>query len=138
MSFDLNGAMRIDKHYPVNKIAQSVVVESHIDDKFDALSDCERYSSGVFWKTPLPTRKSSLDGFRNLRSVVVGYLGNKRYQLKCVCGNYYAKKAKKIKSKNPINGICPECQRRYDMIRHNDYLKYGYNKHDLNWYVLNR
>ena len=145
----MDDAMRIDKHRPVNKTAKNVIVKAGIDNEFDALQDAVNRGQNVFWKSPragaeIPKSliKSEsfigLTGLEIFRSKIVNYQGNGFWQLRCCCGNYYIKKTKKIKTAKAEDGICQECRRRYDMVRHNDYLKHGFNKHDIDWYILNR
>lgn len=136
--------MKISTQHPINKTARIVTQKSSVNNKFDAEADLKFRSFDEVWKTPKKQiafsgePKDDLTGVELLRSVVTGFIGGGKFQLRCVCGNYYQRKSRSIKSLRPISGICGECLRRYDMIRHNDYLKSGSNKYDLDWYVLNR
>lgn len=136
--------MKIKAQEPINKTAALVTQESSKHNQFDAEADLSYRTGDKFWKSPIKgveytgSKNRDLTGVKLFRSTVINYLGAGKYQLRCVCGNYYARKTKKLMQKNPVNGLCGECVRRYDLMRHNDYLKRGFNKHDINWYILNR
>ncbi len=136
--------MKISTQEPVNKTAAIVTQKASANNSFDAEADLKYRRFDEVWKAPKKHKRfngdadQDLTGVKLIRSVVTGFIGGKRFQLRCVCGNYYQRKSKSIKSGRPIHGICGECLRRYDMVRHNDYLKSGSNKHDIDWYVLNR
>lgn len=137
--------MKIDTHTPVNKTAALVTSKAPSNSSFDALADCKNRGQFGFWKNPKPhvipsnSSRNIFNGVRLLRAVVTGYIGNKKWQLKCCCGNYYQKTAKAIRTNRPVHGVCPECYRRYDMLRHNDYLKNPKpDQKDIDWYILNR
>ena len=136
--------MKITTQKPVNKTAALVTQKSSVNNLFDAKADLKYRSFDEVWKAPKKHVEfngdctDDLTGKKLLRSVVTGFIGGGKFQLRCVCGNYYQRKSKSIKSERPIHGVCGECLRRYDMIRHNDYLKSGINRHDIDWYVLNR
>lgn len=141
--------MRIDEHRPVNVVAAKVTSEACIDNKFDGLQDVVNRGQGIFWKSPrvgVVLTSSELNqrdftdftGLKIFRSKVINYQGRSRWQLKCVCGNYYNKKAKKIKEGKPEDLICFECRRRYELMAKNEFRITGFDKHDINWYILNR
>ena len=145
----MNGAMRIDKHRPINSTAKNVVIKAGLDNEFNALQDVVNRGQNVFWKAPrvgvdIPKCQINNDSFIDFtghqifRSKVINYQGGCFWQLRCCCGNYYTKRAKKLKTGKPEDGICQECRRRYDLMRYSDYLKRGFDRHDIDWYILNR
>lgn len=136
--------MNVNSQYPINKTAALVTSKASKCNVFDSNLDLKKRMNDVVYKAPLKTIKFSglsaddLSGLALFRSTVIGYLGSKKWLLKCSCGNYYHRNSKAVKSGRPVSGVCGECVRRYDMVRHNDYLKYGFNRHDINWYIKNR
>lgn len=136
--------MRIKGESPINKTAALVTQRASRDCRFDSKADVKHRMNDDFWKVPKPTIKFTgdkqydLTGKSHFRAQVIGFIGNKRWQLKCCCGNYYQRKYGKLKTGRVISWVCGECYRKYDMMRHNDYLITGSNKRDIDWYLINR
>lgn len=136
--------MKIKGELPINKTAALVTQKAGQDWVFDAKGDVNYRMNDDFWKSPKPTikfaglKEHDLTGKKHFRAQVIGFIGNKRWQLKCCCGNYYQRKHEKLKTGRVISWVCGECYRKYDMMRHNDYLKNGCNKRDIDWYLINR
>lgn len=136
--------MRAQNQKPINKQAAMVTQKAGKDFSFDEESDLRYRMSDKVWKAPKGKVefsggwKDNLIGIKLHRAEVVGYLGAGKFELRCVCGNYYQRKSKAIKSGRPSSGFCGACYRKYEMMRHNDYLKNGSGQHDIDWYILNR
>ena len=136
--------MRAQNQKPINKQAAMVTRKSSANFRFDEEGDLKYRMNDEVWKAPRGKvsfsgeRKDNLIGTKLHRAKVVGYLGAGKFELRCVCGNYYQRKSKAIKSARPLTGLCGTCYRKYDMMRHNDYLKKGSDQHDIDWYILNR
>lgn len=135
--------MRIKGELPINKTAALVTQRASEENTFNAKEKVNN-AKDDYWKAPrkcIKYKESTgldLTGLKVHRSIVIGYLGGGKFQLRCCCGNYYQRRAKKIKNMKPINGICGECQLKYYALRRNDYMKHGFNKYDIDWYILNR
>lgn len=139
----MNGAMRIDKHMPVDRVAKRVWMPRHIDDDFNAENLALKRSKGGWWKYPIKgvcidksmsNNEDFIDyaGARFFRSTIVNFIGDSSWQLRCSCGNYFKKKVKKIKVGAPVNGICAECLQIYSLRRDREFAIKGFNSKTIN------
>lgn len=119
---------------PVNKTAAKVIKESSIDDQFHT-KKADGASKDFYWETPRPhvnlTRnETNLTGTKFGRFTVVGKLVNKKWQVRCSCGNYSARKSKSIKNPNNNNDCCEVC-RELLYLRRNEAHRRGHT--DVTW-----
>lgn len=110
----MNSVKLENKLTPVNKTAARVIKPSSIDDRFDTKKS-EGAAQHLFWETPKPhvhlaRTEKDLTGFRFGRFTVVGKLIKKKWQVRCSCGNYSARKSKAILNPNNNNDCCEVCR----------------------------
>lgn len=119
---------------PVNKVAARVIQQSSINDRFETKKS-DGASRNLYWETPKPhvslaPCETNLTGTKFGRFTVVGKLVNKKWQVRCSCGNYSARKSKSIRNPNNNNDCCEVC-RELLYLRRNEALRRGIT--DVTW-----
>lgn len=119
---------------PANKTALKVIQRSSIDDRFDTKKS-EGASRELYWEHPKPhvslaCNETCLTGTKFGRFTVVGKLVNKRWQVRCSCGNYSARKSKAIRNPSNNNDCCEVC-RELLYLRRNEAHRRGHL--DVTW-----
>lgn len=119
---------------PVNKTAAMVIQQTSIDNRFDTKKS-EGASKNLYWEIPKPQvniarSEADLAGTKFGRFTVVGKLANKRWQVRCSCGNYSARKSKSILNPNNSNDCCEVC-RELLYLRRNEAYRRGHT--DVSW-----
>ncbi len=114
---------------PVNKTAARVIQQSSINDRFDTKKS-EGESKNFFWEAPKPhvnLARSEVDltGTKFGRFTVIGKLANKKWQVRCSCGNYSARKPKAINNPKNNNDCCEVC-RELLYLKRNEARRRGY------------
>lgn len=84
---------------------------------------------GYLSSEPIPTKSLSPDqedltGQSRGALTVVGYVGEGRWSMRCICGYYTMRYARTIKRKNH-DDMCPSCQRELALFRKDFLTKNG-------------
>lgn len=79
-------------------------------------------------------KEKDLTGEMVSRLKVIGFAGNKKWVVRCKCGNYEIRNGKNLRKLLAGKGNCEilacfECMRFADKKRHYDFMKYGHNKY---------
>lgn len=129
--------VKIGNQTPVNKTAALVTQQASIDNRYE-ISNLKGKLGILFWKDPRPM-VSAPEGvnlvnrtFGRLR--VIGFLGNKKWQCKCLCGNYTGRSQKAINNPNNNVDACEECRELAHIKREYDFRKTGKNRDIKEYY----
>lgn len=98
---------------PINKQALKVTLPANDDDKFTSRK--KDIAQQLFWKAPIKMLQQPLDcpdlkGVKFGRFTVLGWIGGGKWQVRCSCGNYAARKTKAIRNPKNNNDCCELCR----------------------------
>ncbi len=129
--------MKVGNQTPVNKTAALVTQQASIDNRYE-ISNLKGKLGILFWKEPRPMVLAP-EGvnlvnrtFGRLR--VIGFLGSKKWQCKCLCGNYTGRSQKAINNPNNNVDACEECRELAHIKREYDFRKTGKNRDIKEYY----
>ncbi|UKA05040.1 hypothetical protein [Photobacterium damselae] len=115
---------------PINRSASIVIKPASLDDSFFSKKSQNPNAAKLFWVAPKPIipishNEIDLTGKQFGRFKVVGKIGKGRWQVRCSCGNFAARKSKAIN--NPKNDLdrCEQCLEILYIKREYHYKKTG-------------
>lgn len=125
---------------PINKTAALVTQKASRYNQF-SINNRDKKVNILFWKAPRPSAPlpehdnfTDITGLMFGRLRVVSYLGNGRWQCRCLCSNYTSRKAKAATNPNNNVDACEECRELAFLKREHQYRRTGKNQNIKDFY----
>ncbi|MCX8796617.1 hypothetical protein [Vibrio parahaemolyticus] len=113
---------------PIDSTASRVIRPSSINNQFHTKKS-QGASSYYYWENPRPQIQVSSDidltGKKFGRFTVTGLLYKGKWQVRCACGNYSARKTKAINNPNNNQDCCEVCRELLYLQRNESHRSQG-------------